>query len=78
LANAPSITVRAFRAVREFGRIDVLVANAAFQMSYESLEEIPDEEWDHTLATNLGGFFHLAKVACRTCRRAHRSSDRRR
>jgi NAD(P)-dependent dehydrogenase (short-subunit alcohol dehydrogenase family) len=51
------------RAVREFGRIDVLVANAAFQMSYESLEEIPDEEWDHTLATNLGGFFHLAKAA---------------
>jgi NAD(P)-dependent dehydrogenase (short-subunit alcohol dehydrogenase family) len=51
------------RAVREFGRIDVLVANAAFQMSYESLEEIPDGEWDRTLATNLGGFFHLAKAA---------------
>jgi NAD(P)-dependent dehydrogenase (short-subunit alcohol dehydrogenase family) len=51
------------RAVQEFGRIDVLVANAAFQMSYESIEEIPDEEWDRTLATNLGGFFHLAKAA---------------
>ena len=51
------------RAVQEFGRIDVLVANAAFQMSYESLEEIPDEEWDRTLATNLGGFFHVVKAA---------------
>jgi NAD(P)-dependent dehydrogenase (short-subunit alcohol dehydrogenase family) len=51
------------KAVQEFGRIDVLVANAAFQMSYESLEEIPDEEWDRTLATNLGGFFHVVKAA---------------
>jgi NAD(P)-dependent dehydrogenase (short-subunit alcohol dehydrogenase family) len=51
------------RAVQEFGRVDVLVANAAFQMSYESLEDIPDEEWDRTLATNLGGFFHLVKAA---------------
>lgn len=51
------------RAKREFGRIDVLVANAAYQMTYESLEEIPDEDWDRTLATNLSAFFHLAKVA---------------
>lgn len=50
-------------AAREFGRIDVLVANAAFQMTYESLEEIPDEDWDRTLATNLSAFFHLAKAA---------------
>jgi NAD(P)-dependent dehydrogenase (short-subunit alcohol dehydrogenase family) len=51
------------RAVQEFGRIDVVVANAAFQMSYESLEEIPDDEWDRTLETNLGGFFHVVKAA---------------
>jgi NAD(P)-dependent dehydrogenase (short-subunit alcohol dehydrogenase family) len=51
------------RAVQEFGRVDVLVSNAAFQMSYESLEEIPDEEWDRTLATNLSAFFHLVKAA---------------
>jgi NAD(P)-dependent dehydrogenase (short-subunit alcohol dehydrogenase family) len=51
------------KAVQEFGRIDILVANAAFQMSYESLEEIPDDEWDRTLATNLGGFFHVVKAA---------------
>ena len=49
--------------VEEFGRVDVLVANAAFQMTYESIEEIPDDDWDRTLATNLSAFFHLAKAA---------------
>ncbi len=51
------------RAITEFGRIDVLVSNAAFQMSHDSLEEISDEEWDHTLATNLSAMFHLCKAA---------------
>lgn len=51
------------RAVREWGRVDVLVSNAAYQMTYESVEEIPDDEWDRTLATNLSAFFHLVKAA---------------
>jgi NAD(P)-dependent dehydrogenase (short-subunit alcohol dehydrogenase family) len=51
------------RAVEEFGRIDVLVSNAAYQMTRESLEDIPDEEWDHTIATNLSAMFHLCKAA---------------
>jgi NAD(P)-dependent dehydrogenase (short-subunit alcohol dehydrogenase family) len=51
------------RAVDEFGRIDVLVSNAAFQMSHESVEEIPDDEWDRTLAINLSAMFHLVKAA---------------
>jgi NAD(P)-dependent dehydrogenase (short-subunit alcohol dehydrogenase family) len=50
-------------AVEEFGRIDVLVNNAAYQMTRESLEETPDEEWDHTIATNLSAMFHLCKAA---------------
>lgn len=50
------------RAVEEFGRVDVLVSNAAFQMSHESIEDIPDEEWDRTLAVNLSAFFHLTKA----------------
>ncbi|MEC5198237.1 NAD(P)-dependent dehydrogenase (short-subunit alcohol dehydrogenase family) [Arthrobacter sp. PL16] len=49
-------------AVEEFGRVDILVSNAAYQMSHESIEEIPDEEWDYTLATNLSAFFHLTKA----------------
>lgn len=50
-------------AVEEFGRVDVLVNNAAFQMTRETLEEVPDEEWDHTLATNLSAMFTLCKDA---------------
>jgi len=51
------------KTVEEFGKIDVLVSNAAFQMTHETVEEIPDEEWDHTIATNLSAFFHLVKAA---------------
>jgi NAD(P)-dependent dehydrogenase (short-subunit alcohol dehydrogenase family) len=51
------------RAVQEWGRVDVLVSNAAHQMTYESVEEIPDEDWDRTVATNLSAFFHLVKAA---------------
>jgi NAD(P)-dependent dehydrogenase (short-subunit alcohol dehydrogenase family) len=51
------------KAVEEFGRVDVLVNNAAFQMTHESLDEIPDEEWDHTLALNLTAMFTLCRDA---------------
>jgi len=51
------------KTVEELGGIDVLVSNAAYQMTHESLEEIPDEEWDHTIATNISAFFHLAKAS---------------
>jgi NAD(P)-dependent dehydrogenase (short-subunit alcohol dehydrogenase family) len=51
------------RAVQEFGRIDVLVSNAAYQMTRESIEEVPDEEWDRTFATNISAMFHLVKAA---------------
>jgi NAD(P)-dependent dehydrogenase (short-subunit alcohol dehydrogenase family) len=50
-------------AAKEFGTIDILVNNAAFQMNRDSIEEIPDEEWDRTVNTNLGAFFHLTKAA---------------
>ncbi len=51
------------RAVAEFGRIDVLVNNAAYQMTHESLEEISDDEWDHTFRLNVGAYFYLTKAA---------------
>jgi NAD(P)-dependent dehydrogenase (short-subunit alcohol dehydrogenase family) len=50
-------------AVREFGRIDVLVNNAAYQMSHDGLEEISDEEWNYTFATNISAMFYLVKAA---------------
>jgi NAD(P)-dependent dehydrogenase (short-subunit alcohol dehydrogenase family) len=51
------------KAVEAFGRIDILVNNAAHQMTYEQLEDIPDEEWDKTFATNIHAMFYLAKAA---------------
>ena len=50
-------------AVDEFGQVDILVNNAAFQMARESLEDIPSEEWDYTFKTNIHAMFYLCKAA---------------
>lgn len=49
--------------VKAFGRIDVLVNNAAFQMSHETLEEISDEEWVKTFDINITAMFRICKAA---------------
>ena len=49
--------------VDEFGRIDILVSNAAYQMTHQTLEEISDEEWEYTFATNVSAMFFLVKAA---------------
>jgi NAD(P)-dependent dehydrogenase (short-subunit alcohol dehydrogenase family) len=51
------------QAVAEFGRVDILVNNAAYQMTHESIDEISDEEWQHTFGTNIHAQFFLAKAA---------------
>jgi NAD(P)-dependent dehydrogenase (short-subunit alcohol dehydrogenase family) len=51
------------RTVREFGQLDVLVNNAAFQMTHESIQELSSEEWDHTFRTNIYAMFYLCKAA---------------
>lgn len=51
------------KTVERFGRIDVLVNNAARQMTFESIEEIADEEWDKTFATNISAMFYITKAA---------------
>lgn len=50
-------------AVDELGGVDILVNNAAFQMTHQTLEEVPDDEWDYTFDTNIGAMFHLCKAA---------------
>jgi hypothetical protein len=51
------------QAVDAFGKVDILVSNAAYQMTHESLDEISDEEWDRTFRINVGAMFYLAKAA---------------
>lgn len=46
-----------------FGRLDVLVNNAAFQMSHKSLDEISADEFDRTFRTNVYANFYLSKAA---------------
>ncbi|WP_107654966.1 SDR family oxidoreductase [Nocardia suismassiliense] len=51
------------RAAAEFGKIDVLVSNAAYQMTHTTLDEISDEEFDYTFKLNVGAYFYLVKAA---------------
>lgn len=51
------------RVMAECGHIDILVNNAAHQMTHQKLEEFSSEEWDHTFRTNIYAMFYLAKAA---------------
>lgn len=51
------------QAVERFNKIDILVNNAAYQMTRASLDEISEEEFDRTMKTNLYAMFHLCKAA---------------
>ena len=49
--------------IEEFGRLDILVNNAAFQRTHESLEDIEEEEFDRTFRTNVYATFFLTQAA---------------
>lgn len=51
------------RALEEFGQLDILVNNAAYQMSHETLQEITSEELDRTFRTNIYAMYYLCKAA---------------
>jgi NAD(P)-dependent dehydrogenase (short-subunit alcohol dehydrogenase family) len=51
------------RTVRELGRIDILVNNAAFQIHSKDFLDLTPEHFDETVKTNLYGYFHLAQAA---------------
>lgn len=63
------VTSRAFcdqavqRTVKEFGHLDILVNNAAYQATHNRLEDITDEEWDCAFRTNIYGYFYMARAA---------------
>lgn len=50
-------------AVRQFGRLDVLVNNAAFQRTYTVLDDISEDEFDATFRTNVYGTFFMTQAA---------------
>ena len=49
--------------MKELGKLDVLVNNAAFQMHSTKFEDLTPEHFDTTLKTNLYGYFHMAQAA---------------
>ena len=49
--------------IREFGKLDILVNNAAFQQHQKTLEGISEEQWDHTFRANIYGYFYMTKAA---------------
>ncbi|MEV0606530.1 glucose 1-dehydrogenase [Polymorphospora rubra] len=51
------------RAVSEFGGVDILVNNAAYQMTHETVEEITDDEWQYTFDVNITAMFRLVQAA---------------
>lgn len=51
------------KTVRKFGKLDILVNNAAFQEHADSLEDLTEERFDETIRTNVYGYFHMAKAA---------------
>jgi NAD(P)-dependent dehydrogenase (short-subunit alcohol dehydrogenase family) len=51
------------RTVKAFGKLDILVNNAAYQQTTENLEGLTDEEFDTTFKTNIYGYFYMARAA---------------
>lgn len=49
--------------VDRLGKIDVLINNAAYQMTYKTVEEITAVEWNKTFETNMSAMFYLVKAA---------------
>lgn len=49
--------------VNRFGKLDILVNNAAFQKHREVIDEVSLEQWDETFKTNIYGYFHMVKAA---------------
>lgn len=49
--------------VKKFGKLDILVNNAAFQQHQEDLEDLTEQQWDQTFKTNIYGYFFMTKAA---------------
>jgi NAD(P)-dependent dehydrogenase (short-subunit alcohol dehydrogenase family) len=57
------------RTVREFGKLDILVSNAAYQNRVPALEKVTDAEFDKTFRTNIYAYFYLCRAAVKHMQR---------
>jgi NAD(P)-dependent dehydrogenase (short-subunit alcohol dehydrogenase family) len=68
IAIAGDVTDRAFcfaavaQVIEQFGKLDVLVNNAAFQLHVSRFEDLTEEHFDLTVKTNLYGYFHMTQA----------------
>jgi len=51
------------KAVKDLGGLDILVNNCAFQKTAQTIEELPEDQWDHTFKTNIYSYFYVSKYA---------------
>jgi NAD(P)-dependent dehydrogenase (short-subunit alcohol dehydrogenase family) len=63
VANPKYCKAAVAKTVKAFGKLDILVNNAAFQEHVNAFEDLTDEHFDRTLKTNLYGYFYMAKAA---------------
>jgi len=56
------------RTANEFGSVDILVNNAAYQQTHDSVEDISDSEWELTFQTNIHGYFYMVKACLKYMR----------
>lgn len=49
--------------VQTFGKLDILINNAAFQQHVKQIEDLPLDQWEHTFRTNIFGYFYMIKAA---------------
>ncbi|WP_337658766.1 SDR family NAD(P)-dependent oxidoreductase [Sphingorhabdus sp. Alg231-15] len=65
VTSAEQMDALAQRAVDEFGKLDIWVNNAGGSLVSAPLTELPEAEWDQTMAVNLTSVFHGVRAACK-------------
>ena len=57
------------KTVKEFGQLDILVSNAAYQNRKKEITDITEDEWRHTFQTNMDAYFFLTQAALKYMRK---------